>query len=294
MDTPGERGITIWTRGEATGIESSTSNNPTQPGTPVPEGSGTAADDRLIASMEPDEIDGGAGIDTVVFSALSSSYAVRVTSEGVVELVSTDGTKSLSNVEYLEFSDGVARNVMDVIPQARLESEPYAAKVKAYFLTSLGRAPSAEELSTFTDTLSKSNGSVWRDATGVGGPTNTDSLVGYLFSRDEFQASVLGKDNETIVTEMFERMLGEVPSEETYQFYVDKLDAGAMKVRGLANALLNDFSLMPRADNVLAQPGKWVTDFYEDLTPGAYVGYLENLELVGVNVLNYADGILTA
>ena len=67
-----------------------------------------------------------------------------------------------------------------------------------------------------------------------------------------------------------------------------------MKVRGLANGLLNDFSLMPRADNVLAQPGKWVTDFYEDLTPGAYVGYLENLELVGVNVLNYADGILTA
>jgi hypothetical protein len=57
-----------------------------------------------------DEIDGGGGIDTVVFTGLRSQYSVILRSDGTINvadlrLAASDGTDTLTNVEFLQFSD---------------------------------------------------------------------------------------------------------------------------------------------------------------------------------------------
>jgi len=69
---------------------------------------GTPADDLITATGADDDIDGGAGIDTVVYSGSLSQY--RLLNQGTSWLVDAStlgsGSDTLRNVEYLRFADG--------------------------------------------------------------------------------------------------------------------------------------------------------------------------------------------
>lgn len=72
---------------------------------------GNAADNRLTGGPGNDVIDGGFGIDTAVFSGPRSQNIVQVhrdLSGGVISVIvsGNDGVDSLTNIEWLEFSDG--------------------------------------------------------------------------------------------------------------------------------------------------------------------------------------------
>ncbi len=65
---------------------------------------GNAADNRITGGAGNDTIDGGLGIDTVIYSGASSQYTI--TWNGRVGTVTgPDGTDTLTNVEFLRFSD---------------------------------------------------------------------------------------------------------------------------------------------------------------------------------------------
>lgn len=68
---------------------------------------GTDGNDLLEGQVGNDEINGGEGIDTVIYNTNRSNFSLTI-SEGVVTLidnVNLDGTDILSNVERLKFTD---------------------------------------------------------------------------------------------------------------------------------------------------------------------------------------------
>ena len=67
---------------------------------------GGADDDTLIGGGGNDAINGGDGTDTAVFTGNRSAYTITV-SGGVTTVVGADGTDTVSNVERLQFADGL-------------------------------------------------------------------------------------------------------------------------------------------------------------------------------------------
>ncbi|HUD90197.1 beta strand repeat-containing protein [Sphingobium sp.] len=72
--------------------------------------SGDAGDDTILATAGSDAIDGGADIDTVVFSGNRTDYLLRTNADGSVTLTdqrtgTNDGSDTLRNVEFFRFAD---------------------------------------------------------------------------------------------------------------------------------------------------------------------------------------------
>lgn len=65
---------------------------------------GNALDNRITPGRGNDQIDGGAGTDTVVLAGARASYEV-VVKGNTIYFVGADGTKQLMNVERVQFSD---------------------------------------------------------------------------------------------------------------------------------------------------------------------------------------------
>lgn len=68
---------------------------------------GTAANDTLIAGVGNDSINGGGGIDTVVFGAAQTNYSITSSNGNILvtDLVGTGGVDTLTSVERLQFAD---------------------------------------------------------------------------------------------------------------------------------------------------------------------------------------------
>lgn len=67
----------------------------------------TAGDDRIVANRADNQIDGGAGLDKVVYANQVASYAVSV-SNGAITVrgpAASDGADTLVNVERVQFAD---------------------------------------------------------------------------------------------------------------------------------------------------------------------------------------------
>ena len=67
---------------------------------------GTTGNDTLTVPTGNPTIDGGAGINTAVFSASKASYQLHVTGSSSGTVSGTSGVATLSNIERLKFSDG--------------------------------------------------------------------------------------------------------------------------------------------------------------------------------------------
>ncbi|MGZ9099733.1 MAG: calcium-binding protein, partial [Brevundimonas sp.] len=67
---------------------------------------GNAGANVLTGGTGNDTINGGGGTDTAVFSGLRSAYTISTTG-GVTTVAGPDGTDSLTNVEQLQFDDGL-------------------------------------------------------------------------------------------------------------------------------------------------------------------------------------------
>ncbi len=233
---------------------------------------------------------------SVLLSGTKAGYSFRVAQNGEVTVIGTD-RGVIKDLDQVTFSDGQAVRLMNLLPKAYLSGAgPYDAKVQAYFVTTLGRGATPEELKNFSSILASQQGSVWKDANGQTG--NSGSLVGALFAMAEFQPFVeAAKDSQNygqIVRDMYGRMTGGlVPDDDILDYYVNQLSS-SIKLRGLANAILNDLSLMPRADGILSQPNTWKVNMFDQMTPSDYMGFLTQLELVGIDVTNLdATGTLT-
>ena len=71
---------------------------------------GNIADNKLTGGAGNDTLDGGSGTDTAVYSGASTSYQVTQNADGSWKVVdlragSPDGTDTLKNIDFLQFSD---------------------------------------------------------------------------------------------------------------------------------------------------------------------------------------------
>ncbi len=248
-----------------------------------------------------DRLDGLEGTDTAKFDGDRVDYQIKVSRDGsvivsdqrmftqVVGAYQGDGVDTLINMELLQFGNESAISVMRALPPAMLDSDGYEGKIQAYFVTTLGRAASHSELESFQALLTKHSGNVWKADSAIRSDGN--SLVSYLALHPDLIQLTANKTHDALVSEMYARMTGSDIDNALLTYYVKQLDLGGIKFRGLANAFLNDMALMPRIDDTLAQPSGWTVNFFDQLRPGDFIGYLENLELVGVEVLNLgSDG----
>ncbi len=67
---------------------------------------GFAGDDYIYAGLGDDDVDGGDGLDTVFFSGSRSAYTITLQG-GVTTVTGPDGTDRLTNVEQLQFDNGL-------------------------------------------------------------------------------------------------------------------------------------------------------------------------------------------
>lgn len=121
----------------------------------------------------------------------------------------------------------------------------FEAKVQAYYKTTLGRDATSSELASWSQTLANNNGNVWKSG-----------FVAAL-NGDELSVATAGKTSAEIVDMMYKNLVGSTIPSSLSTYYAAKLDSGEIKVRGLANSLLNDLALMPKADGSFGQPANW-------------------------------------
>jgi len=71
---------------------------------------GAGGNDTIQGGTGNDTIDGGDGLDTAVFNGNRAAYAVS-TVNGITTVTGADGVDTLTNVEQLQFSDGLYRSL---------------------------------------------------------------------------------------------------------------------------------------------------------------------------------------
>jgi Ca2+-binding RTX toxin-like protein len=94
---------------------------------------GSAQADYIVGTAGANIIDGGAGTDTVAYSGNRSAYTISL-SGGVTTITGPDGTDTLTNVERLQFADGlydISGNPASAPPAAAPEVLPALAVDKA-------------------------------------------------------------------------------------------------------------------------------------------------------------------
>lgn len=107
MDTPGERALTIWTRGLPVSPGQEGGNLP-----PIGPMLPTPGNDVFFARPGNDIVDGGDGLDTIQYAHPATNFTLRQISPGQWDVESADamgGHDQLRNIERIRYSDmGVA------------------------------------------------------------------------------------------------------------------------------------------------------------------------------------------
>ncbi|MBI5923640.1 MAG: DUF4214 domain-containing protein [Betaproteobacteria bacterium] len=107
---------------------------------------GTSGDDTITPDNGNDTIDGVSGTDTVVFGSARSNYNISQTFSGyeVKDTVGSTGTKTVSNVDQLQFSDKLYN--LNVATDAKLLSTTQLNSLTELYVAYFNRVPDASGL----------------------------------------------------------------------------------------------------------------------------------------------------
>ncbi|MCE6959365.1 hypothetical protein LAZ40_09905 [Cereibacter sphaeroides] len=97
--------------------------------------------DTLTAGSGDDVLDGGAGTDLAILSGAFSGYRV-ITDGSVLRLVGAEGTKTITGVEFFDFSDG-RKALADLVPatDVPVPSAPVGLAARGALLDAEGSVP---------------------------------------------------------------------------------------------------------------------------------------------------------
>ena len=173
--------------------------------------------DFITASKGNDRIDGGLGIDTVLYDGDQNSYTVTLTSSGVqVRDRRTDGngTDTLTNTEFLVFDAGpyAEFNLTQFGGAASLNEEAFRGFIELY-IAYYNRAPDAIGLN-FWGTAYANGTSMEEMATLFAGQSETLRFYPENTSNAEFAEAV------------YNNVLGRTPDQAGFDFWVNSLNSG--------------------------------------------------------------------
>ncbi|HYF43343.1 MAG TPA: DUF4214 domain-containing protein [Ramlibacter sp.] len=107
-------------------------------------GGGSSANDTLTATAANDVLDGGLGLDTVVYAAGRAGFSIARTATGykVTDPSGANGVDALSNIERIKFSDmSVNLTVADL---AKTISTPQLDSLVELYVAYINRVPDAD------------------------------------------------------------------------------------------------------------------------------------------------------
>lgn len=172
--------------------------------------SGTAGNDKLTAPVSGNNaIDGGDGIDTVVYGGSRDSYTVskETWGFGVTDKSGAGGHDTAINVERLQFSDGYLA----------LDIDGTAGQVYRLYQAVFGR-PAEEGGQGFWMWAKESGGASWADIAGS-----------FATSQEYTDRYGANSNNNDFVTHLYENVLHRAAEGSGYNFWVNNLNNGVSR-----------------------------------------------------------------
>lgn len=172
--------------------------------------SGSANHDKLTAPVAGNNaIDGGAGIDTLVYAGARADYTVskEVWGYGVTDKSGVGGHDAAINVERLQFSDDYLA----------LDTDGTAGQVFRLYQAVFGR-PAEEGGQGFWMWAKESAGVSW-----------TDIAAEFATSKEYTERYGANSTNDEFVTHLYENVLHRDPEGAGYNFWVSKLGEGVSR-----------------------------------------------------------------
>lgn len=175
-------------------------------------------DDVISGLNGNDQIDGGPGIDTALYSGPQSSYTL-VLEPGAITITDRrpglDGTDTLSNMEFLDFTADVLNAPFDLTQfggMTGLFPQAYESFIELY-IAYFNRAPDAIGLN------------FWGTAFANG--TSLDEMAALFGPQEETLAAYpIGTSNEVFATTVYNNVLGRTPDQAGIDFWVGQLGNG--------------------------------------------------------------------
>ena len=162
--------------------------------------------DRIDGGAGNDLIDGGDGLDTAIYSAVRANYTVTKTASGftVTDNVGSAGTDTLTNVERIQFSDGVLAIDIGTFQTA---GEAYRIYRAAF-----ARTPDSGGLKYWIDQMDN-NG-------------QSDQMVAHNFIVSaEFQSLYGSNPTHTqLVNALYQNVLNRAPDQSGFDYWKGLLD----------------------------------------------------------------------
>jgi hypothetical protein len=216
---------------------------------------GTIANDSLVGDSYNNEIDGGAGDDTVIFTGNYSNYSFTRNEDSLnisdQRSGTNDGTDTLTNIEYIQFADQtIQQSKVDVV-------KTYSGNFRDYKFYNKGDG--TYEIKSSTGTTD--------EITGIPKLTFDDKTAG-ISAITEIKGvfdQVTGK--ETPSGEMFRlynAAFARFPDSSGLEYWIDKFSSGVDDARAVASSFLVSDEFKERyGDNV--SNAKYVETLYTNV-----------------------------
>lgn len=186
---------------------------------------GTDANDSFKPLAGNDIVNGGAGIDTVVYPGTRSLYTFTKVSGGYISINGTstgEGTDRVTNVERLQFADG----------NYAFDIEGHAGQAYRLYQAAFNRKPDAAGVGFQIKALD--------DGWGI-----LDIAKDFIAS-PEFQKTYGNLSNEQFVTMLYKNVLRRGPDAGGFAFHVDTLEQGRSRAEvlvGFSESIENQWFL---------------------------------------------------
>jgi serralysin len=181
---------------------------------------GGGGNDELEGFAGNDTIDGNEGLDLAYFEGEQSSFTVTISMDAITvqdRRADGAGTDTLRNVEVIEFYTDATRETLDLqefggpagLTAAELES--FIELYVAYF----NRAPDALGLN------------FW--GTAFSGGTSLEEMAALFVDQPETRETYSeGLSNEGFATAVYDNVLGRVPDQAGFDFWLNALNSGGV------------------------------------------------------------------
>ena len=167
---------------------------------------GTSGNDTFYADTAPRTTDGGAGVDTVIFSGKEANYSIVLSESGfsVKENLGTDGIDTVLNIEKLQFTDHTLT----------ITATPSETLLESYriYKAAFDRAPDYGGLG------------FWYNAMDHG--ASLSEVAGGFIGSNEFKTMYgTNPSDSTFVTLLYQHVLGRTYDQGGYNYWLNILNA---------------------------------------------------------------------
>lgn len=190
---------------------------------------GTANNDLLVNLPGNDQINGGAGIDTLVVSGLPSQYSFSANTPSGVDgtLTGVDGIDTLTSIEFIRFGASLGNDlfVSDLMPSQLVDPDgngprlsPVNELIKSFsvlYIAYFNRSPDIEGLMYWFKELNSGN--------------MTLSQVSSSFTQQpEYSAAYpAGSSNREFIAQIYQNLFDRTPDTEGWNYWENELNNGS-------------------------------------------------------------------